>query len=641
MDAFDEAFREPNEAERSARRVLALAIALINARRPLSNNEIHREFYPEMTEPTFRKTFLRDRARLVTAGITLRPTGKIDDVTAWEVDAESSFVPESHLDELDALALDVLLLPLASDPSYPYARDLRLALTKIDRSFDGSSVAVIPPEARKRNNNITQLEDCMTSRHTARITYTRADGSATTRTVAPLGFFFLNDNSYMVAERTDLNHAEPPHTYNLERITKVQEIAKSSFELPADFDIRDFVMLPFQIGPVLYQATFRLSDGSAMQEGVSDEAMAVAWAIAEGATPLEPDSLVTGWQEALADVAETLERDPDAFEKTISGFESGVLGGKTTSGAARMRRSGRKNNNERIRELVSLLGSLSRTGDTVTLDAISTRLGISVDEARDMMNIVCQASGENYGGLLISADEEETEFTLQFPGTTGKPIRLTSAETIALVHALDLAGIAEDDPIRQKLNTAFLSPNVREDEVRHALGSINQTSGQLYVFAQSQVEQRKISFDYCGIKDTEPRRRHALVRTLQMDNGHWYATCFDTDIDQERTFKIDRMTNVVMGDHVFSPLENSREDVQRVEILMTDPLYYHAFDWPTLRVLHASDSVIHGEIAYYGDGSTWLLRRICAGRESITVNNRCIMQLASEYAREALLSNGG
>lgn len=305
MGTWDENFREPTQDEQSARRILSLAVALINARRALNTMEIHREFYPQTTDATFRKTFLRDRERLAAAGLTLRNGPKSGDMLTWEVDEESSFVRENDLTQEDALALDCLLLPIARDPSYPYARDLRLALTKIDRSFDGTSQATIPPDARRRNNNISRLEDCMTAGHAAKVVYQKPDGTKISRVLAPYGFFFLHGNTYMVAARAadDVVEGEPPHTYNLNRVLSAQGIPKLRFVRPMDFDVRDFIILPFQMGPARYVATFELADGTQLHEEVHDEDAAVTWAIAKGATPRAPESLVDSWRQSLASFA--------------------------------------------------------------------------------------------------------------------------------------------------------------------------------------------------------------------------------------------------------------------------------------------------------------------------------------------------
>ena len=314
MDDWDDDFREPTEDDKTARRILALAIGLINSRRPLTSTEIHREFYPSnMSDATFRKTFLRDRGRLAMAGLVLRNGKRVDDVQTWEVDADSSFVSDNHLTTEDALMLDILLLPLASDSSYPYARDLRLALAKIDRSFDGTSEAAIPPEARKRNNNISRLEDCMSAGHAAKIGYQRADGTVVQRIVKPYGFFFLQPNTYMVAARTDVD--EPPHTYRLDRVMRVIEQPKVSFVRPADFDVRDFIMLPFQIGDTLYEATFATADNTLIHEPVSNEDLAASWAITQGIKPLDPPSLTQAWHAKLQCITE---------DKCITGGSDGA-----------------------------------------------------------------------------------------------------------------------------------------------------------------------------------------------------------------------------------------------------------------------------------------------------------------------------
>ena len=303
MNAWDTDFREPTEDERTARRVFSLAVAFVNARRPLSTSQIRREFYPsDLSDASFRKSFQRDRNHLAMAGIVLKSARASRDEATWAIDASRSFVKENVITTEDALTLDVLLLPLASDPSFPYARDLRLALTKIDRAFDGSSHAAIPPEARKRNNNLTRLEDCMVSRHAAKVTYHRADGSDVERILEPYGFFFFRDNTYMVAASLDSPDV-PPHTYRVDRVLSVYEQRRISYDIPPDFDIRDFVLLPFQLGEVLYTARLRFKDGSIHSERVCDEGLAASWCIAEEVVPLDPQSLVDVWRARLQAVA--------------------------------------------------------------------------------------------------------------------------------------------------------------------------------------------------------------------------------------------------------------------------------------------------------------------------------------------------
>lgn len=302
----------------------------------------------------------------------------------------------------------------------------------------------------------------------------------------------------------------------------------------------------------------------------------------------------------------------------------------------RSQRVGRRNNVERIRELVSLLGSLSRTGDSISLEAISTRLGLSLDEARTMMDIMCQASGEEIGGLLISCNDEETEFTLQYPATTGRPVRLTDAETIAVNHALDVAGIAEDDPLRKRLESSLLSPAIRADDVRRALGAQSPYHAQMLLCARSQVEQRVIHFWYKGLRDAEPRQRHAVVRSLATRDGAWYAKTTDVVLREERTFRCDRMNDIVLGEIARNQEEMTQTPTRRVPITFLDRSFFEMMDWPELHVFSDDGRIIHGDISYYGERSTWLIRRICAGNGGIIVEDDELVQHAATWAAQQL-----
>ena len=93
MDTWDD-FTEPTEDERSARRIVALAVTLINARQPLTTERVRSEFYADLGYEAFRKAFLRDRKRLASTGIAViredLPTGQV----GWTVDATSSYAEE-------------------------------------------------------------------------------------------------------------------------------------------------------------------------------------------------------------------------------------------------------------------------------------------------------------------------------------------------------------------------------------------------------------------------------------------------------------------------------------------------------------------------------------------------------------------
>ena len=323
MDLWGDDYKEPTEDDRSARRVLSVAIAFVNATRPLTTSEVKRDLYHDLGDDAFRKAFARDRERLATAGLVLRKGPRVDNEVSWETDEESSFARESLLTRQDALMLDLLLLPLASDPSFPYARDLRMALSKIDRSFDGSSTVSIPQSARQRDSHLTNAEECLARRQVVHMTYERADGTVTDRDVAPYGIFSLNGNNYLVAARLEEDTLRSPHTYNLSRVHKMQIVKRKTYEVPDDFDVRDFILLPFQIGPTTTTAEFvipadvlrevrprvaghgtwtRHGDDAHFVADCADIAVAASWAVSEGAIPISPHALVEAWRDLLFDM---------------------------------------------------------------------------------------------------------------------------------------------------------------------------------------------------------------------------------------------------------------------------------------------------------------------------------------------------
>lgn len=321
MDAWDDEFREPTEDERSARRAVALTVALFNARNPMITKRIRSEFYPHMSDEAFRKAYQRDRKRLAAAGVSIiradLPTGE----AAWTIDGTTTYADDKAISAEDALLLSCLLLPLASDPSFPYAHDLRLALAKLDRTFADSPVPYIPPQSRARSRQLSSIEACLANHHAARISYTRADGSQTQRDIVPWGLFPLRDTTYLVAPRIVDDVLQEPHVYNLGRMRSVRELTKHTYRVPDDFDVLEYVRLPFQLGDFLYEASFlvpahRLSDvrksvadhgtwedtskGPIVHISVADEQVASTWAIAEGLVPLSPLSLVNAWRRRLS-----------------------------------------------------------------------------------------------------------------------------------------------------------------------------------------------------------------------------------------------------------------------------------------------------------------------------------------------------
>ena len=305
-----------------ARRICSLALDFMNARSPLPTSAIARAHYPDLREDAFRKAFSRDRAMLEACGISLVERRRGGGEALWEADVERSFAQGAELAPADAAALELACRPLAQDPSFPPARELRLALAKVARAF-AETLAVGDAAGAGARREVATLRGCLTGRHAARVTYVDAGGRESERLIAPYAFFGLRGVLYLVAGLLDEGGnevADHVRTYRVDRFRRVREEGAASFELPADFSVDDWRRLPFQLGPTAFEAVFRVEagreedvrravgrQGSLERRGEalvllvpgSDVEAAASWAVAMGVRPVGPEELVGAWRRVL------------------------------------------------------------------------------------------------------------------------------------------------------------------------------------------------------------------------------------------------------------------------------------------------------------------------------------------------------
>lgn len=306
-DIFSEDYPTLNESDVLARRLVSLVVAFSNAATPLSSSFLRDEYYPDLSEESFQKQFRRDRERLVLCGLVVREADG-----GWAVD-ESSFSTDADLATDELLALDMTCLMLSSDPSFPYRADLRAALAKIDRAFaDFPTVQISHGPAQ--DSRAQTLLHAGTARHAVAVSYRDAAGRRSDCMLAVLGEFGLRDHTYFVAAEMDEGSAglQSPRVFRDDRFLRVRELADRSYELPADFDVRDWKLLPFQFGASSFVARFSVDEplqdearaameayGNVTVEGsrkvwsveARDLRDCARWAIAVGLVPLGPEGL--------------------------------------------------------------------------------------------------------------------------------------------------------------------------------------------------------------------------------------------------------------------------------------------------------------------------------------------------------------
>lgn len=333
------------------------------------------------------------------------------------------------------------------------------------------------------------------------------------------------------------------------------------------------------------------------------------------------------------------------------------------------RGKGRKDAVDEARDLVSLLGALAQKGDTVTIDAISSRMGVSEEHARKLLLLLSSASGE-YGTPLTVFQTSDDELTIAFDhATVGRPLRLTKSESIALEAALNYLHLGLDDPLRKRVEHAYISRGVSAKEVAKALAPTDGASNAdaLSAITRAMAQQSNIEFTYQGSVDTAPKSR--LVRPLGIRRGDsgWYLEAYDVNRKGERTFRVERMAQVadVSNTIASSPSKaelnvsaNARgnslkvsttpamaaESVQssheqkarRVTLTFLDPKYLSLFEWPGLRIISEKDERITATIPYYEASSMWLPRHVAACAGKVTTDDAQLQAAIREYISNQL-----
>lgn len=309
------------EDERRAERATTLATYLMGARYPVGTAAIYERFYAELGEANRRKTFSRDRDLLASAGVLVRDAGWRDGEKAWEIDADVSFAGAAELSPLEAIALDVACQPLLEDQGFTHGEALRHALAKIDRTFGDPDQAVRTSPAERSRASQTVL-GCIDRGRVVNVTYRDAKGTVSKRDFAPYGTFPCRGRGYVVGdfiEEGEAGAALRRRTLRLDRIESARETTQTAI-VPAGFDIADYLLLPFQIGPTTCTARFFVPENrrealstSCLRSGavasgkkgaewtvdVSDVDDAAKWAVAQGIRPLEPSELVKSWEKCL------------------------------------------------------------------------------------------------------------------------------------------------------------------------------------------------------------------------------------------------------------------------------------------------------------------------------------------------------
>lgn len=301
-------------------------------------------------------------------------------------------------------------------------------------------------------------------------------------------------------------------------------------------------------------------------------------------------------------------------------------------------RAGRPGSLDEARELVALAASLSEEGDSLSVDAVAERLGVSHERAEKLVGLVLSSTLVGGAGLPL-AEDGECLTLVGAVGAHGRRLRLTRDESLALAAALERLGVPGDDPLRGALEGSLSTPPVDERLVRLLMAGESGTGGLAATLAacgRALAGRRELSFDYRKPDDAEPARRRVAPLGLRGDDGAWLLDAYDLDRGGERTFRVDRMADTRIGaslPHDRPP--RAEGSAHMVRLTFGDERYLDLLAWHDLRVTTGPGTVpVEAETPYYG--GSWLPRMVAACGGTVRCDDAEVMGRAEAYAREQL-----
>jgi len=278
-----------------AERIVNLALFLAAVRVPVSAERIRAEVagYPaEQDETAFLRMFERDKEGLRAAGLVIDSTPDGN----YRLDTDHTFAAEVTLSAEEEAALRVASAALFADPTFPFGDDLRYALAKI-ASVSGACASATAHLADERPGEqgaaVVMLAEAASACKTVAFDYTNAVGSCAKHVIEPYGLFLREGRWYLVGRDTDRDEVRVYAVSRMDALSVDEARPKTQdFERPGDFDVGDFIGLPFQYGPGdPFEATLRFDPS-------------VAWraaALAGGVGTFEPEDDSLLWRVDVRD----------------------------------------------------------------------------------------------------------------------------------------------------------------------------------------------------------------------------------------------------------------------------------------------------------------------------------------------------
>ena len=244
-----------------------------------------------------------------------------------------------------------------------------------------------------------------------------------------------------------------------------------------------------------------------------------------------------------------------------------------------MIRRGPRPVNIRLRRLLVMLPWLMER-QTVSTQEMADHFGMTVADLVADLTLVsmCGVSQDPRDLIDLWVDDDEVHFGI--PKYFERPLRLTVPEAFSLIAsataAQQLPGVDTSGALSRALAKVAEAIDV---DVRDSFAVELETPESVEVLSRAIRDAMVIEFDYWSVATGQSAQRRVAPLEVFLDQDHWYLRAHDLEVKAERTFRLDRLEQVVVTGEshqvVVTPRDEwfANSEEQRKVTLQIDPAW--------------------------------------------------------------------
>ena len=314
---------------------------------------------------------------------------------------------------------------------------------------------------------------------------------------------------------------------------------------------------------------------------------------------------------------------------------------------------GRKNISSAVYKLVLLAAAFRDSFDAVELSAVQSRFGISSEEATILLELLQLTDENGYLPLPLTGDQDTLTLVGESPFRTRRLV-LTDEETLALKEAFTTLALPQESIFWKLLKSPYTADSSSDDASVSCVSKSHSKEVDAFLTCSNAIsESQVISFEYRSeetVTETQSdeniviSKRVVLPYQLSYGENGWLIEGIDLDLEQQRVFRVNRMSHIEARSASFEQLKlsesvkesSTQEKSQLVELIFLDKGALTHYSWPGLKTIGGPRNAteIKATIPYYG--GTWLLQRLLALKGKVTAKDQAVTQAMRAYTATLL-----